>query len=145
MMRSSFRDQRRAGTGIRLAVLLLAVSALFPGVWALASPRSFFLHFPGLGQEWTRAFPPYNEHLVRDIGSFFLAIGVLLGTAAVTADRRTIRVALFTYLVFSIPHAIWHGQHLTGSGSADRWGPVGALIAGIALSVGLLFAIGRRR
>lgn len=145
MMRSSFRDQRRVSSLVRLGVVLLAASVALPAVWALLSPQSFFSDFPGLGQHWVRAFPPYNEHLVRDVGSFYLAFAVLMGAAAYTADRRLIRVSLITYLVFSIPHAVWHGQHAAGDGVTEKWGSVVALGAGALLSLVLLIALARRR
>ena len=128
-----------------MGVLLLTLSVAYPGIWALFSPRSFFLHFPGFGQEWTRAFPPYSEHLVRDVGSFFFAFAVLLGGAAVSAERRLIRFSLLGYLVFSIPHLIWHSQHATGASSVDKWGPVVALALGVVLSLAILVALRRRR
>ena len=145
MMRSSFRDQRRAGGGIRLGVFFLAVGVAVPAAWALLSPRSFFTDFPGGGQAWVQQFPPYNEHLVRDVGSFYLAFTALLAGAAYVADRRLIKVSLVTYLVFSIPHAVWHGQHATGSGLTERWGSVVALGAGILLSLFLLVSMARRK
>jgi len=38
------------------------------GFWALLAPRSFYDDFPGGGRSWVSALPPYNEHLVRDVG-----------------------------------------------------------------------------
>ncbi|MCA1707791.1 MAG: hypothetical protein LC808_32775 [Actinobacteria bacterium] len=144
MIRSSFRDQGRASRAVRLGCLILSASAAYPGVWALFWPRSFFLRFPGFGYRWVASAPPYNEHLITDVGSFYLGFAVLLFLAALIADRRVIRVSLLSWLVFSIPHVIWHARHVTGDSTMDRWGSVIALGAGAALSLVLLL-VGRRR
>src|ERR671915_206779 len=65
------------------------------------TPRWFFEHFPGAGHRWTAAYPPYNEHLMSDVGAAFLALGVLLLMAAWMADRRVTTVVLTGLLVFS--------------------------------------------
>ncbi|MDQ1605622.1 MAG: hypothetical protein QOE01_3470 [Actinomycetota bacterium] len=137
-------DQRKTGGGIRLGVLVLAASAAFPGVWALFWPHSFFADFPGLGQHWVAQIPPYNEHLVRDVGSFYVGFAALMGIAALTGDKRVIRISLFTWLVFSIPHLVWHSQNMTGSGGIARWGSVVALGSGVVLALLLLLVVRRR-
>ena len=58
--------------------ILWALNALgaFVGAWALAAPRSFYDGFPmpGLLGAWVASDGPYNEHLVRDVGSLYLAL-----------------------------------------------------------------------
>src|SRR5690348_13415732 len=54
-------------TVARAALSLLAVLALYQGIWAQLAPRSFFEGFPG-GMGWIATEGPYNEHLVRDVG-----------------------------------------------------------------------------
>lgn len=144
MIRSSSGGRRRLSSGVRLGVAVLAISAAYPGLWALISPRSFFYNFPGLGLDWVASMRPYNEHLVRDAGSFYLAFAVLLGAAALTGDRRLIRVSLLSWLVFSVTHVVWHAQNVMGDGTVQRWGPAVSLGLGILLSVSLLLALRRR-
>jgi hypothetical protein len=129
---------------VRLGLLVLAATAAFPGVWALVSPHSFFNDFPGLGLHWVSSLPPFNEHLIRDVGSFYVAFAVLLAAAASSGDRRLSRVALLSWLVFSVSHLIWHGQHVVGEGTADRWGPTITLGAGVLLTLFLLVRLRRR-
>ena len=144
MIRTGFSEQRRASSITRAGALLLAAGALYPGIWATFWPRSFFLDFPGGGQRWVAVFPPYNEHLVRDIGSFYLAFGVLLGVAALRGDRKIARGALFAWVVFSIPHLVFHATHVGGRGTVQRWGSVVAIGASLLLAL-VLLVVERRR
>lgn len=97
---------------LRVGLLVLAAMALLPGIWGTLWPRSFFDDFPGAGNAWVAAFPPYNEHLVRDVGAFYLGYGVLLLGAALLTRRRLVQVALASWLVATIPHGIFHVRHL---------------------------------
>ena len=45
---------------------------------------------------------------MRDVGGLFLATGFILLVAAVHLERRIVLLALISYLLFAIPHAIWH-------------------------------------
>ena len=93
---------------LRCGLLVLAVSALTVGLWALLVPRSFYDDFPLPGMAWVSTLGPYNEHLVRDVGSLNLALGVLLVVAAVLLERRLVQASLVTYLVYAVPHFIFH-------------------------------------
>ncbi len=101
---------------------LLAAVQVTDGFYALLAPRSFYDDFPA-GRGWVEALPAYNEHLVRDVGSLFLATAVVLIAAAVWLDRRLVLVALVSYLVYSVPHLIYHllnlGPFSTGDAIAE--------------------------
>src|SRR5687768_6656253 len=105
------RDRRHM-RWLRLGLVVLAAMALLPGVWGTIWPRSFFDDFPGAGNAWVAAFPPYNEHLVRDVGAFYLGYGVLMLAAGLVTRRRLVQVALLSWLVATIPHGIFHIRHL---------------------------------
>lgn len=96
----------------RIVLLFLAIAALVVGVWALLAPESFYDDFPGGGRHWVSPLGPYNEHLVRDVGSLNLAIGVLMAWAASSLDRRIVQGSLIVYLVNSVPHFFFHVFHL---------------------------------
>jgi hypothetical protein len=104
---------------LRVGLLLLAAMQAVLGFWALSAPRAFYDGFPLPGHAWVALLPPYNEHLVRDVGAFSLALTVVLGAAALTLDRTMIRVALLALAVFAIPHTIFHGLHLEGFPATD--------------------------
>lgn len=107
-----FSRDRRHMRWLRGGLLVLAAMALLPGIWGTIWPRSFFDDFPGAGNAWVAAFPPYNEHLVRDVGAFYLGYGVLLLAAALLARRRVVQVALVSWVVATIPHGVFHVRHL---------------------------------
>ncbi len=97
---------------LRGGLVVLAAMALVPGVWGTIWPRSFYEDFPGAGYAWVAAFPPYNEHLVRDVGAFYLGYGTLLLGAAIVTRRRLVQVALLSWLIATIPHGIFHVRNL---------------------------------
>jgi hypothetical protein len=104
---------------LRIGLLVLAAMQALIGLWALPAPRSFYDSFPLPGHAWVALLPPYNEHLVRDVGAYSLALTVVLGAAALTLDRTMIRVALLALAVFAIPHTIFHAGHLEGFPATD--------------------------
>ncbi len=68
------------------------------GAWAFLSARSFF--------DTLVAFPPYNEHLMHDIGAFQIGVGAALAAAATRKDG--LLVALDGAAVAAVLHAISH-------------------------------------
>jgi hypothetical protein len=103
------RDGRAARAGwLRGGLLFLAATPLIGGLWALLFPRGFYDDFPLPGSDWVSTLGPYNEHLVRDYGALNLAMAVLLLAAGVFLERRLAQVALVTWLVFEVPHLVFH-------------------------------------
>ncbi len=96
---------------VRIGLVVLGLGQGFAAVFALLAPRAFFDDFPVRGAHWVSAFAPYNEHLVRDYGSAFLAISVLALAAAWVAERTLVTVALGVWLVAAVPHLVFHLAH----------------------------------
>lgn len=120
MIRTNFRGRRRAERRLRAGLWLLAVVAVVPGLWALLSPRSFFTDFPGFGFTWVASQPPFNKHLVTDVGAFYLGFAFMFAFAAVRM-KRTLTVALLVgWLVFSLPHFFFHLTHADDMDSPDK-------------------------
>ena len=71
------------------AAVVLALTAVFAGVWATAAPRSFFTSFPLPGHHRVAALPPFNEHLTRDVGGLCLALFVVSAWSAARPRRDT--------------------------------------------------------
>ena len=113
-------------TWLRIGLLFVAATPLAGGLWALLFPRTFYDDFPLPGSAWVSTLGPYNEHLVRDYGALNLAMAVLLLAAGILLERRLVQVALITWLVFEVPHFIFHlGQthhFLPGSNLAQLGG-----------------------
>jgi hypothetical protein len=122
----------------RTILWALSATLALTGGWALGAPRSFYDRFPGAGHAWVALLPPYNEHLVRDVGGLSLSLAVLAAAAALTLQRPLVTVAALATLVWSIPHLLFHLGHLEGLGTADMVGQVAALVLGVAAPLGLL-------
>lgn len=128
---------------LRFGLGILTVGPAVTGVWALAAPRSFFDDFPWPGLAWVSEFPRYSEHLVRDVGAFNLAFAVLLLWSAIGLDRTVVRVALVGWIVFAIPHFVFHVLHLDRYDSMQAIGQMTVLGLGVLLPL-LLLSINAR-
>lgn len=122
-----------------VGLVLLGLPYLAWGVSAVAAPRWFFHRFPGGGLGWTAAHPPYNEHLMVDVGAAFLAFGVLLLLAAALADRRVTAVVLVGVLIFSAVHLVYHAWRPGELAGDSRMLSLVALLVGVVMPVGLLW------
>lgn len=132
---------------MRLLLALLGVLHLCFGVPAVVAPRWFFDHFPGLGHAWTAAYPPFNEHLMSDVGAAFTTLGVLLVTAAWIADRKVTAVVLTGVLVFSLLHLVFHTFDHGRLAGADLTASLASLVLGVAVPAAMLVVTlaGRRK
>src|SRR5690242_357812 len=95
-------------TEVRAGLIALAVPVIVVGGWALLAPHSFYSDFPVHSAHWISGLGPYQEHLVRDFGSLYLALGLLFVFAAVVLDRLLVGAVLAASLVFQVPHIIFH-------------------------------------
>jgi heme/copper-type cytochrome/quinol oxidase subunit 4 len=100
-------------------------------------PTSFYSSFPLPGHPWVSLLPPYNEHLVRDVGELSLALTVVLAAAAVIGQRLLSAVAVAAIAVYAVPHAIFHFLHLEGFPTSDAI----AQTVGIALQLVVIAAV----
>jgi hypothetical protein len=122
---------------VRAGLGFLAVLQAIIGVWALFAPTSFYSSFPLPGHPWVSLLPPYNEHLVRDVGELSLALTVVLAAAAVIGQRLLCAVAVAAMAVYAVPHAIFHFLHLEGFPTSDAI----AQTIGIALQLMVVAAV----
>ena len=104
-----------------VALGILTVVAAQIGVWAQFFPESFYRSFPGAGRTWVSVDGPYNEHLVRDVGGLQLALASVTAAALVWGGVRLVRIAAIAWLLFGVPHYLYHLSHLGDlDGIADR-------------------------
>jgi hypothetical protein len=129
-------------TWLRAGLLLLASAPLVVGMWALLVPHSFYDDFPLPGRDWVSTLGPYNEHLVRDVGALNLALGVLLASAAILLERRLARVSLLAWLVYAVPHFVFHLGTDHAVSLADNVANMVSL--GIAVLLSLILLLGSR-
>ena len=114
---------------MRIALLSVSIPTAGTGLWASLAPSSWYEDFPGFGRDWITAFGPYNEHLVRDFGGTLLAAGLLLTAAALAPQVPLRRAVPAAFLVFALPHLVFHLFH-TGEL------PVGDDVVNLLLLVG---------
>lgn len=97
---------------VRVVVGVAGVASVAIGLWAIVDPRSFF--------ELIATYPPYNEHLLRDIGAFNVGLGAVLLLALAWSDA--LLVALTGVGVGAAAHALnhWFDGHLGGT-IYDPW------------------------
>jgi uncharacterized protein YciI len=136
---------RGAGTGGRLALAramlaLLCLNALVLGALAAFAPHTFYDDFPFFSH-WVELLPPYNEHLVTDVGGLYLALAVVFGWAAWSLDRTLVRAACAGFLLAAVLHLIFHASHLEGFGTADGIAEIAALAALLAPPVVAVWAV----
>ena len=110
---------------------VLALSQLLLAVWMVADPGSFF--------DNVGAFGPRNDHYIRDVATWEVALAVCAGIAVV---RESWRVPILTFAVVQFAfHAI---NHIADAGDAHAstsgWGDAIELAIGAILLGGLLKA-----
>src|SRR5215213_7072649 len=110
---------RTTSMAVRVLLAILALIEAVIGVWALFAPASFYRSFPGAGQAWVSLLPPYNQHLITDVGELSLALAVVLGAAAITGQWLLSVVAIIAFAVYTVPHMIFHSLHLEGFSRGD--------------------------
>jgi hypothetical protein len=117
---------------VRGVAAVLGIVTAVLGAWALLAPRSFY--------DVVATFPPYNRHLIHDVGAFQLGIGATLLLALRWRDG--LAVALGGYAVGAIVHT---ASHLVDSGLGGRPAfDIPGLTALAALAVVALVLRGRR-
>jgi hypothetical protein len=116
---------------VRVSLAGLAAAQALVGGWAAAAPSGFYMRFPTRGHGWVALLPPYNEHLVRDVGTLSLALTVVLAVAAISCHRLLVRTAVTAFLVYAVPHTAFHGLHLDGFPARDAR----AQMAGFAIQL----------
>lgn len=101
-------------TVIRIGLWTLAAIQWATGLWMQFLPESFYRDFPTVSLT-----PPFSEHLMRDFGGASLGLAVVITAAAIWMDARLVIIALVAYLVYSIPHLVFHLGHLHDATAAD--------------------------
>lgn len=110
----------------RLALAYLGATAALIGLTATIAPRTFYDDFPFIAH-WVDLLPPYNEHLVTDVGGLYLGFAVLFAWAAWTLDRTLLRAVCVAWLLAAALHLIFHAGHLDEFGTADAVAEIATL------------------
>jgi len=129
---------------LRIILWIMAAVALEVGVWATFAPRSFYDDFPGGGAAWVSPDGPFNEHLVRDVGELNLALAVVTVAAAITIARWAVVTAALAWLVYGVPHLVYHLRHLDAYDGSDQPAVVISLAIAPIAAVAVLWLGGRK-
>jgi hypothetical protein len=113
----------RQAARVLAAIFGLWLAAL--GLWAVFAPMSFFAHIA--------TYPPYNEHLVHDLGAFQLGLGATLLAALISSDALV--VALVGNALGAVVHSAVHiADAELGERASDPW-TVGLLAVVIVVAL----------
>jgi hypothetical protein len=126
-------------TWLRAGLWLLVVLDAAVGALQLFAPRTFYDRFPSSAHTWVAYLPPYNEHLMRDVGGLNLALLIVVAVAAVTLDRLMVRTALVAVLFFAVVHFVFHITHLEHFPRGDAIGQTISLGVTVLLPALLLW------
>ena len=110
--------QLRSPNAARAALAILLLSAASVGIPAALAPHAFYNDFPFLAH-WVDRIPPYNEHLVTDVGGLYLGFAVLFAWAAWTLQPTLVRAVCSAWLLAAALHLGFHATHLDNFDTAD--------------------------
>jgi hypothetical protein len=120
----------------RVLLGALVVLGLYVGLWSAFWPASFYADFPGPFGAWIAMDGPFNEHLVRDVGTFNLA---LAAASALALRRPEASVVVgVAWVVYSVPHLAYHLRHLGHLGAVDAIAQVVSLSSTLVLALPLV-------
>jgi hypothetical protein len=132
----------RSPKSARAALGFLFVAALTIGLTAAVAPRAFYDDFPFVAH-WVELLPPYNEHLVTDVGGLYLGFAVLFAWAARTLDRALVRAVCVAWLLSAGIHLLFHAGHLANFSTANAIAELLTLALLLAPPPIAVWAIGR--
>jgi len=120
-----------------LALGLIALFMLPVAIQAAFAPKTWFEDFP-FDRGWISASgDAYNEHLVRDVGTLFLALIIVTVWAA--WKRQAVMAVAAAWLVQGVLHLWFHAGHLDGLEGTDKVLLLGSLVAIPVLAAVALF------
>lgn len=116
----------RSPNAARAALALLLLAAISIGLTATLAPQTFYDDFPFL-RHWVDLLPPYNEHLITDVGGLYLGFAVLFAWAAWTLQPTLVRAVCSAWLLTAAIHLVFHATHLDDFSAGDAIAEVASL------------------
>jgi hypothetical protein len=118
----------------------LTLVELAVGLVATLAPHAFYDYVP-----WVDLAPPFAEHLMRDYGAMNLALGLVTAVSAITMNRVMVRTSLAAYLLFAVPHLLFHVTHHDHYTASQAVGETTALTIAVLIPLALLMFTWRSR
>lgn len=137
-------DDPRVGRTQLAALIGSIVIAAVVGTWAYFFPAQFYDHFPAVLGEWISQDGPYNEHLIRDHGAQYLALGLASVFGLFWHSQIGYRLLGIAWTTFGVLHFLYHVTHLSHLSVSDRISQVIVLGFAVLLGVGLFIPPRRR-
>ena len=125
---------------LRAGIILLIVLDGMVGVWQYFFPRSFYDDFPTVSLD-----PPFNEHLVSDIGGLNIALVGVLVFAAVFLEYRLVLAALTGFALYALSHFVFHVLHFEHFSLRDSVSVGTGLGLEVVLTIAMLIFTWRSR
>ncbi len=123
----------------RRTVLGILVATCLFHIWAYFAPQTWYETFPGIGRGWLLRLGPYNEHLVKDMASLYMAMLVVTAMALrYVNDNRYVQTTGAAWLAFNIFHTLYHFQHLSMYSTGEKVAMMSLLSVLTVLSAVLL-------
>lgn len=116
----------RSPLSARIALGVLLLSALSIGLTATVAPHAFYDDFPFVAH-WVELLPPYNEHLVTDVGGLYLGFSILFAWALWTLDRTLVQAVSVAWLLAAGIHLLFHAGHLENFSTGDAIAEIASL------------------
>ncbi len=134
----------RSPNAARGALAILLLSAASIGLVATLAPHAFYDDFPFL-RHWVDLLPPYNEHLVTDVGGLYLGFTVLFAWAAWTLQPTLVRAACTAWLLAATLHLGFHATHLDNFDTGDAIAELASLAFLLVPAALAIWAVGPAR
>lgn len=134
---------RRVGVIQYIALIGTILIAMVVGTWAYFFPQGFYDHFPAVLGEWISQDGAYNEHLIRDHGAQYLALGLASIFGLIWRSQIGYRLLGIAWTAFGLLHFAYHVTHLEHMSVSDQVGQVTVLALAVLLGAGLF--VGPRR
>lgn len=134
----------RAPALAHAALAILALSALSVGLPAALAPHAFYSDFPFLAH-WVDRIPPYNEHLVTDVGGLYLGFALMFAWAAWRPHPALVRPLCAAWLLAAALHLGFHATHLDNFDTADAIAELASLAFLLVPAALAIWAVGPPR
>lgn len=134
----------RSPGAARAALAFIFLYCLYIGALAAFAPHAFYDDFPFFAH-WVDLLPPYNEHLVTDVGGLYLGFAVLFAWAAWRPEPNLTRAASTGFVVVAVLHLIFHASHLDGFKTTDAVAEIAGLASLLVWPALAIWAAGPER
>lgn len=130
----------RSTRSARAALAILCLATLSIGALATVAPHVFYADFPFFAH-WVELLPPYNSHLVTDVGGLYLGFAAIFAWAAARPEPTLVRAACTAWLLAATIHLAFHATHLHGFATADAAAELASLAFLLTPPVVALWAV----